>query len=48
MALVRSAMAAHGLARSTAARLADAGAVFHPEDAYGGGPALRLASRPLR
>lgn len=48
MALVRSAMAAHGLARSTAARLADAGAVLHPEDAYGGSPALRLASRPLR
>ena len=48
MALVRAAMAAHGLARSSAARLADAGAVLHPDVAYGGGPALRLASRPLR
>jgi hypothetical protein len=48
LSLVRAAMATHSVARSTAARLADAGAVLSVEEAYGAGPHLRLAARPLR
>jgi hypothetical protein len=46
-AMVGAAMTPVGPSRSTAARLAGTGAVLSPAEAYGAGPGLRLAARPL-
>jgi hypothetical protein len=43
--LVTEALRAHGAARSTAARLAEAGKVLAPDVAYASGPELRLGAR---